>query len=54
MKRAIATARAMWIAGRHLHGCFIDPAIRAAGWKQMQDAKRICRRLGWKPEGVLP
>lgn len=54
MKQALTIARAMWISGRHLHRCFADPAARSLGWKQMQDARRICRRLGWKPEGVLP
>lgn len=51
---ALSRLRAMWIAGRHLHQCFADPATWAAGWKRMQDARRACRRLGWKPEGVLP
>lgn len=54
MKRALTVVRAMHITGRHLFTCFADPAVRAEGWKQMQDAKRIARRLGWKPEGVLP
>lgn len=54
MKNAITIVRAMYIAGRHLNQCFADAGHRAAGWKQMQDARRICRRLGWKPEGVLP
>lgn len=53
MKNALTTVRVMWITGRHLL-CFADAAHRAMGWKQMQDARRICRRLGWKPEGVLP
>jgi len=39
-------------------GSFDEPCAaktaRSLGWKQMQDARRICRRLGWKPEGVLP
>ena len=51
MKQAIIIIRAMNIEGRHLHGCFINPEIRQQGWRLMQRARRIARRLGW--EGLL-
>lgn len=53
MSRALATVRAMHIAGRHLQNCFFDPAKKKEGSRQVQMARRICRRLGWKPEAIL-
>jgi hypothetical protein len=31
--------------GRHLNTCHPSPEVRALGWKRMQDARRIARRL---------
>jgi hypothetical protein len=33
------------IVGRHLYNAHPDSRVRAQGWKRIQDAKRICRRL---------
>lgn len=33
------------IAGRHLHHCFAAASVRAEGWRRMQAARRIARRL---------
>lgn len=48
MKRAITIIRTMDIEGRHLHNCFANPEIRQRGWRLMQQARRIARRLGVK------
>lgn len=45
MKRIIAYLRNEIIAGKHLHHCMPDASLRAIGWKRMQDALRIARRL---------
>lgn len=44
---AIRTVRRMAIEGRHLHRCHPDPEARAQGWRLMQQARRIARRLGY-------
>ena len=54
MKSAISIVRATYVAGRHIHNCFAEEAKRREGWRQMQAAKRWCRKLGWRPEAVLP
>ena len=51
MNRAITIIKAMNIEGRHLHSCFASPQVRQRGWRLMQQAKRIARRLG--VEGLL-
>ena len=43
---AIAHIRRETIVGRHLNECFADARTRREGWKRMQDARRIARRLG--------
>lgn len=43
---AIAYIRREWAVGDHLHRCFADQNTRAEGWKRMQAARRIARRLG--------
>jgi tRNA(Glu) U13 pseudouridine synthase TruD len=53
MKRALEIARRLNIEGRHLHNCFAAESLQKEGWRKMQMARRICRRLGWKPEAVL-
>ena len=53
MKSALTIVRAMAIEGRHLHNCFTTQGDREHGWRLMQRARRICRRLGWKPEMIL-
>lgn len=53
MKRAILIARCLNIEGQHLSHCFADRSLRQEGWRLMQRARRICRRLGLKPEAVL-
>jgi hypothetical protein len=53
MKKALTIARRMNIEGQHLHNCFADRNVREMGWKMTQTARRICRRLGLKPEAVL-
>lgn len=35
----------MAIEGSHLYRCFINAEKRAEGWRKMQRAKRIARRL---------
>ena len=32
-------------AGDHLHRCMADAALRSEGWRRMQAAKRLARRL---------
>jgi hypothetical protein len=34
------------LAARQLHASHPSPEVRALGWKRMQDARRIARRLG--------
>lgn len=51
MKRAITIIKSMNIEGRHLHNCFASTEIQQRGWRLMQRAKRIARRLG--VEGLL-
>ena len=45
MSRAIRHIRHELTVGQHLHHCFADSRVRAEGWKRMQDAKRLARRL---------
>lgn len=33
------------LAGRHLHYCFADQAVRSTGWRRICAARRIERRL---------
>jgi hypothetical protein len=37
--------RSQIIAGKHLHNCFADSNVRATGWRKIQAARRIERRL---------
>jgi len=45
MNRALQHIRKETIAGRHLYECFADSKIRQIGWKRIQAARRIARRL---------
>ena len=45
MKKIISYLRNEIIAGKHLHSCMADSSLRALGWKRMQSARRIARRL---------
>jgi len=51
MKRAILIVKAMNIEGRHLYNCFASHEVRQRGWRLMQRANRIARKL--KVEGVV-
>ena len=33
------------ITGKHLHQCMADQTLRAEGWRMIQGAKRLARRL---------
>ena len=46
MSKAIAYIRKELTVGDHLHRCFADSKIRQEGWKRIQDARRIARKLG--------
>jgi hypothetical protein len=45
MSKAITHIRHEITVGRHLHECFCDSRIRQLGWKRIQDARRIARKL---------
>lgn len=47
MSRAIRIIRLLAIEGRHMNGCMADAASRNDGWRKMQQAKRLARRLGY-------
>lgn len=53
MKREFRIVRSMHVEGSHLYGCFIDPKVRQIGWKKMQAAKRIARRLGYALQAIV-
>lgn len=53
MLKTIAYLRKEIITGKHLHQCMADAATRALGWKRIQDAIRIARRLNIDPR-TLP
>ena len=42
---AITYLRREIITGDHLHRCMAEASLRAEGWKRIQAAKRIARRL---------
>jgi hypothetical protein len=46
MNPTLLKLRVMKKTGAHLYGCFASKAVRARGWKMIQDAKRAARRLG--------
>ena len=45
LPEAIRFLRREIVTGDHLHRCFCDSRTRAEGWRRMQAAKRIARRL---------
>ena len=45
MSKSIRHIRHELSVGDHLYRCFADARTRAEGWKRMQDARRIARRL---------
>lgn len=44
---AIRYARKLALEGRHLNHCMAARDLRERGWKMMNDARRIARRLGY-------
>lgn len=42
---ALKYLRIELIAGRHMHHCFADQAVRSTGWRRICAARRIERRL---------
>lgn len=53
MKNALLICRAMNAEGRHLTNCFASADKQAEGRQLCNRARRIVRRLGWKPEAIL-
>ena len=45
MSKVIAHIRHEITVGRHLHECFADSRVRQQGWKRIQDARRLARKL---------
>ena len=42
---AIAYIRRERVVGDHMHRCMADTNLRAEGWKRIQDARRLARKL---------
>ena len=45
LPKAISFIRNEITVGRHLHQCMADAVTRSQGWKRIQDARRLARKL---------
>lgn len=51
-EQAFKYIRVEIITGRHLNTAFINDQVRHDGWRRMQAAKRIARRLDIDPRSL--